>query len=59
MTDKDRMDWLVTNCYYMEHDKKDPDGFWPHNAEPGLHFNPDYTELTLCEYIDQRIRDQK
>lgn len=57
MTDTERMNWLVQHCYYLEHNKEDPNGFWPHQAEPGMYFNSDYVELTLRDYIDQRIKE--
>ena len=60
MTDTQILEWILTNCYYIEHDKLLPDGYWPQEKQD---FDNDPSQerfygLSLREYVAARIGEE-
>ena len=59
MTDADRIKWISENINYMEHGSGKYN-FWPHeDFDKNLLFDENCLNMTLIEYIDYRIGEQK
>ena len=62
MTDTEVLKWMLENINDMEHHaiKEHPYNFWPHdNSDPGLLFEEEKVGMTLREYVESRMKEQK
>lgn len=61
-SDTEVLNWILENINYMEHgaNKEHPYNFWPHdNSDPHYIYQEDKLNMTLREYVEARIKEQK
>jgi hypothetical protein len=61
-TDAQRVAWIAEHINYMEHNWDKVYGkynFWPHEEDENLLYSEKHVGMSLIEYIDSRIEENK